>query len=346
METSIFRSGEPPVIAGPCSAESRTRVLETARALKACGVGVFRAGLWKPRTRPGAFEGVGEEGLAWLGEVRSEGFRVATEVACSQHVDACLKAGVDILWIGARTTTNPFLVQQIADALRGVDIPVLVKNPVSADVALWEGAFERLSNAGVSRLIAVLRGFYSESEPVYRNSPGWNVVPWMRRRFPEMPLLCDPSHIAGRSDLVGAISREALDLGLDGLMVEVHCKPSEAMTDSAQQLSPEEFSALLPSLNPSNGDAEANSSISALRGRIDALDDVILRSLAERMEVSREIGRMKREGDVAIVQPKRWNEVLDKVGKRAVNLGLDTGFVSDVWNRIHEQSISEQNEKH
>lgn len=346
MVSSFFLPGEPPVIAGPCSAESRSQVLETASALKAAGVGVFRAGLWKPRTRPGAFEGVGEEGLSWLKEVRSGGLRVATEVACAAHVESCLDAGVDILWIGARTTTNPFLVQQIADALRGVDVPVMVKNPVSADIALWEGAVERLMNAGVKRTAAVLRGFYSESEPVYRNAPGWNAVPRMRSLFPDMPLLCDPSHIAGRSDLVGDVAREALDLGLDGLMVEVHCNPSEALTDSAQQLAPGALGTLLPFLSLRSGNADGNASISALRDRIDSLDDAILRSLAERMEVSREIGRTKRGSDVAIVQPKRWNEVLAKVGARALNLGLDRGFVEEIWNRIHEQSIYEQNERH
>jgi len=344
MESFLFRTGELPVIAGPCSAESECQVLQTALAMKASGVGVFRAGLWKPRTRPGAFEGVGEAGLEWLGKVReTTGMRVATEVASSEHVEACLNAGVDILWIGARTTTNPFLVQQIADALSGVDVPVLVKNPVSADLELWEGALERLMNAGVKRAALVLRGFYSESEPVYRNAPGWNVVPRMRSLFPELPLLCDPSHIAGRSDLVGTLAREALDLGLDGLMVEVHNCPSDALTDSAQQLSVSQFQSMVPGIRLREGSADGNTSIASLRDRIDAIDDIILRSLSDRMEVSREIGRMKRGSDVAILQPKRWNEVLLKIEKRAGNLGLDPHFAADVWNRIHEESISEQN---
>lgn len=346
MQNPLFLPGELPVIAGPCSAESEKQVLEAARALKESGVGVFRAGLWKPRTRPGAFEGVGEAGLDWLRKVKSLGMRVATEVATAEHVEACLKAGVDILWIGARTTTNPFLVQQIADALRGVDIPVLVKNPVSPDLALWAGAIERLVNAGIKNPAAVLRGFFSESEPVYRNAPGWNAVPRMRCLVPDVPLLCDPSHIAGRADLVGTVAREALDLGLDGLMVEVHPDPQWAETDAAQQLSPSVFASLLPFLKVRGGNVDGNATVAALRTRIDALDDSILNALSERMEVSREIGRMKRGSGAAIVQPKRWSEILGKVRQRAENLGLDPGFAEDLWNLIHEQSIKEQNEKY
>ena len=335
----------PLVIAGPCSAESESQVLETARGLKPLGVGVFRAGLWKPRTHPGGFEGVGEKGLSWLARVREEtGMKTATEVAGAKHVEVCLESGaVDILWIGARTTSSPFLVQEIAEALRGTDIPVFVKNPLSPDMDLWSGALERLS--GVGSLGLIHRGFTPSGSSPWRNDPLWRIAIEMRTRFPGMPFLVDPSHIGGDRRFVGELSQKALDLGFDGLMIEAHCNPSEALSDAAQQLSPSQLGEILSSLRlrrQDSDDAAYREVIDSLRARIDDIDESLLALLADRQAVSREIGRYKKEHGIAIVQAARWDEVMTSVLERAEALGLPADTVRRIFTAIHAASVRSQ----
>lgn len=344
---SLFPEGSPLVIAGPCSAESRDQILDTAVQLHALGVGVLRAGLWKPRTHPGCFEGVGAEGLDWLCEARrSTGMRICTEVASAAHVRACLDAGLDMVWIGARTTSNPFLVQEIAEALHGSDIPVLVKNPSGQDIGLWAGAVERLQSQGLEKIGLVLRGFASLGEKKYRNAPKWQVAAEMRTRFPGMPLLCDPSHMAGSREYVAELSRSAMDIGLDGLMVEVHCCPGKALSDSAQQLTPAEFGEMMRGLSIRSRDCDDEdyrSSIAGLRAHIDDIDADIIESLAARMAVSRQIGECKRAHNISILQTSRWESVLARCLEAASAQGLDPEFVTRIFNTIHDASVAEQN---
>lgn len=334
------------LIAGPCSAESLRQLLETARGLAGCGVSVFRAGLWKPRTHPGSFEGVGAEGLGWLRTVREEtGLKVATEVAGARHVEACLAAGIDLLWIGARTTTSPFLVQEIADALAGADVPVLVKNPVNPDPDLWAGAVERLQQAGVKHIGMVLRGFTTPESGPYRNAPLWPLAVGMRVRFPDLPLLLDPSHLAGDAALIPEICQKGLDLGLDGLMVEVHAAPERALSDAAQQLSPAQFRALLAGLRIREKDTDEpdyREGIGTLRAQIDSVDEQLLSLLGTRMDLSREIGRYKREHGIAIVQPGRWEALLGRMIREGRDRGLPESFVRDLFEVIHAESVRRQ----
>lgn len=343
----LFPESGPALIAGPCSAENREQVLASARFLSGCGVAVMRAGLWKPRTHPGSFEGVGDKGLEWLLEARGQyGIRICTEVAGAAHVKACLDAGVDALWIGARTTSNPFLVQEIADALAGTETPVLVKNPLNPDLDLWAGALERLNDSGVRRLALVHRGFTPVSGTKYRNEPQWRLILEMRRRLPDMPLFCDPSHIAGDTHYVGELSATAMGLGYDGLMVEAHPCPSEALSDSAQQLGPEALAALVAGLRRRDKDSDDESyrnRMAGLRARIDMLDDELLGILSQRLDICREIGREKRDHNVSIVQTSRWENVLSRAVASAPGYKLDKGFVSDLFNLIHEASVNEQN---
>lgn len=347
-EWGIFPALKPAVIAGPCSAESREQMLAIASALAANGIGVFRAGLWKPRTRPGCFEGVGQKGLPWMKEVQERcGLKVCTEVASATHVQACLEAGIDMLWIGARTTVNPFLMQEIADALRGVDIPVLVKNPVSPDIALWSGAIERILEAGVSRVGLVHRGFADLSVHEYRNAPLWQLAVEMHLRYPQMPVFCDPSHIAGDRAFVSEIAQQALNLGMDGLMVEVHNEPAKALSDASQQLEPAAFAQMMDSLNVRDADSDDSAyqeRLRILRSRIDEDDRRLLEALADRMETSRLIGKCKREKNVAIVQTLRWEEVLERNCRTGEAMGLDRDFVSRLFNTIHDASVREQNQ--
>lgn len=333
------------VIAGPCSAESREQVLETAKEVASAGVKVFRAGLWKPRTHSGCFEGVGYAGLEWLKQAREEyGLKVCTEVAGAAHVEACLEAGLDLLWIGARTTASPFLVQEIADALKGSEIPILVKNPMAEDFDLWIGALERLNAANVTKLGAVLRGFPSFYRSAYRNEPHWESLVKLRSLFPQLPVFCDPSHISGNSSLVPELSQRAAALGVDGLMIECHCHPQTALSDSGQQLTVTQLKDLLASLKLINRkDGSFDGTVCELRTRIDVIDEAIVRELAERMDICREIARIKREQGIAAVQPGRWNKVLEAVQERAEALGLDRSCVRDVFNTIHETSVKEQN---
>lgn len=339
--------GHPILIAGPCSAESLEQVLAVADALQRTGIDFFRAGIWKPRTYPGQFEGVGEPALEWLIEARRRyGVKVCCEVASASHVESCVRAGVDMVWLGARTTANPFQVQEIADSLRGVDIPVYVKNPVSHDLNLWCGAIERLSGCGVASLGAIHRGVSSNSGLEYRNDPAWDIAVGLRSHYPSLPLICDPSHIAGDSAYVSELSQRALDIGFDGLMVEVHPHPEQALSDALQQLTPEMFAEMLRNLKVREGnpeDAVFSEKIEQLRASIDDIDENILSLLGQRMAVSEEIGRLKNSGNVPILQSGRWEEVLSRAVSLGRRCGLSEEFVRSVFSSIHEESISRQN---
>lgn len=332
----------PIVIAGPCSAETEEQVMETARGLASKGIKLFRAGIWKPRTKPGSFEGVGVQGLAWLKKVKQEtGMYVCTEVANREHVFQALKAGIDVLWVGARTTVNPFAVQEIADALQGVDIPVLVKNPVNPDIELWIGAIERLYGAGIHRLAAIHRGFSSYDKKMYRNLPLWHIPIELHRRMPSLPLFCDPSHIGGKRELIASLCQQAMDLNFDGLIIESHCNPDAAWSDGFQQITPEVLDYVLNLLviRDSNQTTE---NLTELRRQIDTIDEQILEQLAKRMRISREIGVYKKEHNMPILQSPRYNEILEDRSKAGASMDLNTDFVKDMLKKIHEESIRQQ----
>ena len=334
----------PVVIAGPCSAETEEQVMDTARQLASKGIKLFRAGIWKPRTKPGGFEGIGVEGLAWLKEVKKEtGMYVCTEVATAKHVLECLKAGIDVLWIGARTAANPFAMQEIADALRGVDIPVLVKNPVNPDLELWIGALERLNQAGLKHLAAIHRGFSSYEKKIYRNLPMWHIPIELRRRIPNLPIICDPSHIGGKRELIAPLCQQAMDLGFDGLIVESHCNPDQAWSDASQQVTPDVLDYIL-NLLVIRGETQTTENLSELRKQIDECDNEIIQTLAKRMRISREIGTYKKEHDMTILQTGRYNEILEKRGSQASLCGMDTEFAKKVFEAIHEESVRQQME--
>ena len=348
-EWGMFTEPKPSVVAGPCSAESEEQVMETAKGLKEMGINVFRAGIWKPRTHPGCFEGVGAVGLKWLQRVQKEyGLKVATEVAGEKHVAECLKHGVDMVWLGARTTANPFLVQEIADALKGTDIPVLVKNPVNADLDLWIGALERLSRAGIKKLGVIHRGFSTFDKIKYRNDPQWQVAIELRSRYPELPFFVDPSHMGGSRDYIQEISQRSLDLGFEGLMIESHCNPAIALSDAKQQLTPDELSDLLYNqvvVRDKDSDApQWKENIDQLRAKIDVIDENIVYALGSRMNVSRKIGEYKKENNIAIIQTARWDKVFSKVLEKGKEYGLSEKFLSDVFTAIHEASVEVQNE--
>lgn len=349
QEWALFDGRPLKVIAGPCGAETREQVLDTARELRALGIDLFRAGIWKPRTYPGSFEGVGAEGLAWLIEARERyGIKVITEVASGKHVKQCLDAGIDALWIGARTTASPFLVQEIADALEGADIPVLVKNPVSPDLDLWIGALERLNRAGVRKLGVIHRGFTTFEKKQYRNEPQWQVAVELRSLFPSLPFFVDPSHIAGRREYVREIAQRSLDLGFEGLMIESHCCPAKALSDADQQLTPSQLGELLNEhLKVRKADSDApqwKENIDLLRAKIDVIDEAILSALSSRMEVSRQIGQYKKENNVAILQTSRWDAVLARVIEKGRSYGLSEEFITEIFNTIHEESVESQNQ--
>ena len=347
QQWGFFTEPKPCVIAGPCSAETEEQIMETAKGLKEIGINVFRAGIWKPRTHPGSFEGVGAPGLKWLQRVQKElGMKVCTEVASEKHVYECIKYGVDMVWIGARTSANPFLMQEIADALRDTDIPVLVKNPVNPDLDLWIGALERLNRQGIRKIGVIHRGFSSLAEKKYRNSPEWQVAVELRSRYPEMPFFCDPSHMAGCRDYLQELSQQAMNLGFDGLMIESHCDPSCALSDARQQITPSQLIDLLESLIVRDSDTdneEYHENIDQLRTRIDSCDEEILRTLGARMQISRKIGQYKKANNIAIIQASRWDSILESVLKSADIYGLDREFISKVFNAIHEASVKEQN---
>lgn len=334
----------PIVIAGPCSAETREQVMETAQQLASKGVKIFRAGIWKPRTKPGGFEGVGVEGLSWLKEVKQEtGMYVSTEVATAKHVYEALKQNIDILWIGARTSANPFAVQEIADALKGVDIPVLIKNPVNPDLDLWIGALERIHNAGLKRLGAIHRGFSTYDKKIYRNLPQWHIPIELHRRMPNLPIFCDPSHIGGKRELIAPISQQAMDLNFDGLIIESHCNPDCALSDASQQITPDILDYILNIL-VIRKETQSTENLSELRRQIDDCDNSLIETLSKRMRISREIGTFKKEHDMTILQTGRYDEILAKRGAQGAECGMDAEFVKLVFEAIHEESIRQQME--
>lgn len=338
----------PVIIAGPCSAESEQQVLETARALAGEGISVFRAGVWKPRTKPGGFEGIGSAALEWLRKAAEQtGMKAATEVATARHLNEVVAAGIDIVWIGARTSANPFAVQEIADAIAALpadtrqNLTVLVKNPVNPDLELWIGALERIYGAGVRRLGAIHRGFSSYGKQLYRNSPMWRIPIELRRREPQLPLICDPSHIGGRRDLIAPLAQQALDMNFDGLIIESHCNPDCALSDAAQQITPEELGKLAGSLETPGGNNGADS-LAELRSRIDSLDDELLELLARRMRIAREIGRYKRERRIAVIQPTRYNDLMQRRVDIGAALDMSPDFVRNILAAIHEESVRQQ----
>ena len=332
----------PLVIAGPCSAETEEQVMETALQLAKNGVKIFRAGVWKPRTKPGGFEGHGAIALPWMKRVKEEtGMLVTTEVATAKHVEQALEAGIDILWIGARTSANPFAVQDIADALKGIDIPVLVKNPINPDLELWVGALERVNGAGIKRIAAIHRGFSSYDKKIYRNLPMWQIPIELSRRIPNLPLICDPSHIGGRRDLIAPLCQQAMDVGMDGRIIESHCNPDSAWSDANQQVSPDILDYILNML-VIRDQIQTTESIVALRKQIDDIDNQIMDMLAKRMRVCREIGHYKKEHGMTIVQTSRYSEILDRRGAQAALCGINPGCVRLIFEAIHEESVAQQ----
>ena len=335
--------GERPfVIAGPCSAETEEQVMTTARQLASKGCHIFRAGVWKPRTKPGGFEGNGEEALPWMKRVKEEtGMAITTEVATPEHVELALKYGIDILWIGAQTTANPFAMQAIADSIRGMDIPVFVKNPVNPDLELWIGAMERINQAGIKRIAAVHRGFSSYEKKIYRNQPMWQIPIELRRRIPDLPIICDPSHIGGSRELIAPLCQQAMDLGFDGLIVETHCNPDKAWSDANQQVTPEVLDYILSLLIIRNKTVTTEG-INELRKQIDELDNNLMDLLSKRMRVSREIGQYKKEHNMTVLQTSRYNEILDKRGAQGSLCGMDAKFIKEIFEAIHEESVRQQ----
>ncbi len=332
----------PLVIAGPCSAETEEQVMTTARQLAEKGCHNFRAGIWKPRTKPGGFEGKGEEALPWLQRVKKEtGMLVSTEVAKPEHVELCLKYGIDILWIGARTTANPFAMQDLADALKGTDIPVFVKNPVNPDLELWIGAMERINQAGIKRMAAIHRGFSSFDKKIYRNLPMWQIPMELHRRIPNLPIICDPSHIGGRRELIAPLCQQAMDLGFDGLIVESHCSPDEAWSDAKQQVTPEVLDYIL-SLLIVRDEHITTEGINMLRKQVDELDNELMNLLSKRMRVCREIGQYKKEHNMTVFQANRYSEILDKRGAQGSLLGMSPEFIAQVFESVHEESVRQQ----
>ena len=335
----IDASERPIIIAGPCSAESREQVLNTAQELAKNGVKIFRAGIWKPRTKPGGFEGVGTVGLPWLKEVKQKtGMLVSTEVATAAHVFEAIKSGIDILWIGARTAANPFAMQELADSLKGTDIPVLVKNPVNPDLELWIGALERLVNAGVKNVGVILRGFSTYDQKMYRNLPLWHIPIELRRRYPNITMFCDPSHIGGKRELIAPISQQAMDLKFDGLMVESHCNPDEALSDAKQQITPQVLDFTLKML-VLRENVQTTENISVLRKQIDEIDEQLLTILAKRNRISMEIGTYKKENNMPVLQTGRYNEILEKRAHMGEAMNLDREFVFAIMKAIHEESV-------
>ena len=330
------------VIAGPCSAETEEQVITTARQLAGRGCHIFRAGVWKPRTKPGGFEGNGEAALPWLQRVKEEThMMVATEVATPEHVELALKYGVDVFWIGARTSANPFAMQAIADSLKGIDVPVLVKNPVNPDLELWIGAMERLNQAGVKRIAAIHRGFSSYDKKIYRNLPMWQIPIELRRRVPDLPLFCDPSHIGGKRELVAPLCQQAMDLGMNGLIVECHCDPDKAWSDAKQQVTPDILAYIL-SLLVLRDEKVTTEGINLMRKQIDELDNQLMELLAKRMKVCREIGEYKKEHNMTVLQTSRYNEILNKRGAQGSLWGMAPAFIKTVFEAVHEESVRQQ----
>ncbi len=332
----------PFVIAGPCSAETEEQVMATANDLAQKGCHMFRAGVWKPRTKPGGFEGHGEPALKWMAQVKKEtGMLVGTEVATPEHVELAMKYGIDILWIGARTSANPFAMQQLADSMKGIDVPVLVKNPVNPDLELWIGALQRINAAGVKKLGAIHRGFSSFDKSMYRNLPMWQIPIELRRRIPELPICVDPSHMGGRRELIAPLSQQGLDLGFDGLMIESHCDPDKAWSDAKQQVTPEVADFIVGML-VARDNTVTTENIKQLRTQIDRIDNDLMDLLAKRMRVCREIGQYKKEHNIQVLQTGRYNEILDKRGVQGALSGMSADFVKQIFEHIHEESVRQQ----
>lgn len=334
----------PVIIAGPCSVESEEQVMTTARQLATNGIKIFRGGIWKPRTSPGGFEGIGEIGLPWLKRVKEEtGMLISTEVANKAHVELALDAGVDMVWIGARTSANPFAVQEIADALKnfGKDIPVLVKNPVNPDIELWIGALKRINNAGIERLGAIHRGFSTYGKHLYRNMPQWHIPIELQRRYPNLPLFCDPSHITGKRELIASVSQQALDMNFTGLIIESHCEPEAAWSDKNQQVSPEVLNIILNTL-VLRDETITTENLALLRQQIDRINDELLELLARRMRVTCEIGQYKKEHHMPVIQQTRYNDLMERLVKNGEELGMSEDFIRTILAAIHEESVRQQ----
>ena len=343
---NINSDNQPLIISGPCSAESESQILSIGKELKSLGVDVFRAGIWKPRTRPNSFEGVGSIGLPWLQLLKKEfGFKTAIEVANSKHVDQALNSEIDILWIGARTSVNPFSIQEIADSLKGVDVPIFVKNPINPDVDLWQGAIERIQGAGISKIAAVHRGFSTYDKSVYRNKPMWELPIELRQRMPLIPMICDPSHIGGRRGIIQEISQKAMDLNYDGLMIESHIDPDNAWSDSDQQITPTQLKTILEKLVlkfVEVDNLEVKNELKELRNQIDYIDAELINVLSQRMKVANHIGKYKSINNITILQPKRWKEVVKRTLELGATEDLSSGFISKVFSAIHQESINKQ----
>lgn len=342
-----LKENEPLIISGPCSAETEHQVMATAKQLASTGkIHALRAGIWKPRTRPGQFEGMGLEGLNWLMQAKKEtGLPVATEVANAAHVETCLKAGVDILWIGARSTVNPFSVQEIADALNGVDVPVMVKNPVNPDLELWIGALERLNKAGITKMAAIHRGFSSFEKGPFRNAPMWDLPIELKTRVPELEILCDPSHICGSRELIPFIAQKAFDLDMAGLMIESHVHPDAAWSDAKQQVTPAVLVKIIEGLvvrTPASNDKNVKDHLSVFREQIDQLDDEIMQKFAARMKISEQIGQFKKDNQITILQVNRWEEIIHTRVALGLAMGLSEEFSQEMLKLVHRESIQVQ----
>lgn len=332
----------PFVIAGPCSAETEEQVMTTAMHLAEKGCHIFRAGVWKPRTKPGGFEGHGEPALQWMEQARKETkMLMGTEVATPEHVELAMKYNMDVLWIGARTSANPFAMQSLAEALKGIDIPVLVKNPVNPDLELWIGAMERLNASGVKKIGAIHRGFSSYDKTIYRNLPMWQIPIELRRRIPNLPICCDPSHMGGKRELVAPLCQQAMDLGFDGLMVESHCDPDKAWSDAKQQVTPDVLDYILSILTVRN-EVNTTEDIKVLRKQIDQIDNSLMEILSKRMRLCREIGQYKKDHNLTVLQTGRYNEILDKRGAQGALCGMSPEFVKQIFEHIHEESVRQQ----
>ncbi|HNP23373.1 MAG TPA: chorismate mutase [Panacibacter sp.] len=338
----------PLIISGPCSAETEEQVLETAVRLHKTGVvDIMRAGIWKPRTRPGSFEGIGTKGLPWMQQARKiTGMPITVEVATAKQVEDALHFDVDVLWIGARTTVNPFSVQEIADALRGVDVPVLIKNPINPDLELWLGAVERVAKAGIKQIGLIHRGFSSYGNTEYRNAPMWHLAIEMKRRYPEMMMINDPSHICGRRDILQEVAQKAIDLDFDGLIIESHIDPDKAWSDAKQQITPERLGEMIGSIKWRKEDVaseEYHAALEKLRQQINHLDDELMQILGERMKTSEKIGQYKKDNNITILQTNRWNEILQRAFERGDKLGLSKEFITKYFDAVHMESINHQN---
>ena len=349
MESAVQQAWNkrPLIISGPCSAETEEQVLETAHRLKATGkVDMLRAGIWKPRTRPGSFEGIGTKGLPWMQRAKKEtGLPITVEVATAKQVEDALHFDVDVLWIGARTTVNPFSVQEVADALRGVNVPVLIKNPINPDLELWIGAVERVAKAGIKQIGLIHRGFSSYGNSEYRNAPMWHLAIEMKRRNPEMMMINDPSHICGRRDILQDVAQKAIDLDYDGLIIESHIDPDKAWSDAKQQITPERLGEMLGDIIWRREDVaseEYHAALEKLRNQINHLDDELMQILSQRMKVAEKIGQYKKENNITILQTNRWNEILERAFQKGEKLGLSKEFITKYFDAVHLESINHQ----